>query len=106
MGNSRDLERAHAHKMLFEKMLAKVDHSKDHKGREEEARFLMALQLGPQWEEEADVEGVGFVDCDDAEEYYDKMDKVMDKEGMGEAPDAPEKGDLITRLKKLLEEYE
>ena len=106
MGNSRDLERAHAHRMLFEKMMAKVDHSKDHDEREEEAKFLMALKLGPKWEEEAEVEGVGFIDKCQADDYYAKMDKVMDEEGMAEAPEAPEHGDLITRLKKLLEEYE
>ena len=112
MSNREEMERAAYIRQIFEKMLAKVDHEQDHDGRMEEAGEKMTDRLGEGWKEEADVEGVGFVEvkgemqgrldsCGDHEE--DKMDEVGDEEGLGPAPDKPEpkkdaRKDLLKKL--------
>ena len=117
MGNSRDIERANQHKKLFEKMLAKVDHKKDAKGRNKEAQDMMTKKLGPQWRDECEVDGTMYVsieapDQERAQEkmdqYYDRVNDLSDTEGLQAGPDAPDVSkeqaieSMLDRLKKIL----
>ena len=112
-----DTKRAHHHRRLFEKMLAKTDHKKDSKGRGKEAADKMDKKLGPQWREESAPDNIAFVHIEgpdmDTEQskmdgYYDNMNKVSDEEGLPGLQEAPEASkedavnSMICRLKKIL----
>lgn len=118
------MDRAEYLKHLYEKFLAKTDHKKDHKGRAKEAQENMTERLGEQWKEDADVEGMVFIEVetpqsssvmeDRLKNYQSKVDHEGDKAGMAEAPDAKEEsteveydeGGLVAALAKLLEKYD
>lgn len=116
MKNSRDIERAAKHRDLFEKMLAKVDHKKDSKGRNKEAADMMDKKIGPQWRDESEFEGIAFVsiegpDLEAAEHeqkhFDDRFNDALDTEGLQRAPEKEiDKEDavdsMMSRLRKIL----
>lgn len=96
--SSRDIERGHYLRRLFDKQLDKVDHKKDMKERLAEARRLMDEKLGPEWRHEAKRPGVEMIEVEvigppsrDPEEFFRRVADLGDKEGLGDkGSDAPE----------------
>lgn len=122
MSHKEDMDRAEFLKMLYEKFMSKVDHKKDHKGRAKEAQASMTDKLGPEWKDDADVEGMVFIEVEEdapqsssvmsdrLKDYQNRVDDEANKAGMGEAPDAEEysteeEGGLMEALKDLLEKH-
>ncbi len=112
-----DMDRAEYLKHLYTEFLAKTDHKKDHKGRAKEAQSMMTERLGDAWKDDAEVEGMVFIEVEEPskmnmqdrlDNYQDTVDKEGDKAGLGPAPEAKEadeddsKMDVLKIIGKLL----
>ena len=117
--HKNDMDRAEYLKHLYEKFMSKVDHTKDLKGRAKEAQADMTEKLGEEWKDDADVEGLVFIEVEEPskgkmqgrlDSYQERVDEEGDKAGMGVAPDAeeadsPEEEGFMQELMKLMEKY-
>jgi hypothetical protein len=99
--SGRDIDRAYYLKQLFDQQYSKTDHSKDHKGRLEEAATLMDKLTGPEWRIEVSLPGIDIVaeevvsaphkpevdkrEClkKGIERFYENASKQRDEAGLG-----------------------
>lgn len=94
----KDVKRASELRRLFDEQLAKVNHSKDHAGRQQEAASLMDRLVGREWRGEVALPGVEIVEVElsqgptaaEPASFYDKVHGAMRDEGLDFNNDEPE----------------
>ena len=113
--SSKDIERSHYLRKLYEKQMDKVDPELDYSDRVKAAMEAMDKKLGKEWREEIKIDGDKKLDAEAAQPFYMRVMMVGDEEGLGykgsEAPEEDErpnskslKEQVMCRVKKLLDE--
>lgn len=93
----QDVKRVGDLRRLFEEQLKKVDHSKDHAARQQEAASLMDRLLGPEWRGEASLPDIEIIEVEhtngapsqDPTDFYQRVHQAMKQEGLDFNHDEP-----------------